>query len=142
MKERDELKVLKETPISLKAEITKEDNFYITINTETKKIGGFVAENRLNDLWDEFDPSLRPLNPYAVKLDYKKLKGLEFKCLYWRDILYEMEVNDKIIIPYQKRKASVGIVMLSIGMLSLAFQSWIVYTLITKGKKGFFKMFK
>ena len=98
-------------------------------DAEINKITSILKENNIN-------------HGNSLKLNKNELKNFDFRFLYWKDKLYELKINDEIIIPFKKGNNKIAYIVLGIGIIWTGFQLWALFTLITKGRKVYDESFK
>lgn len=135
IKEYHELSLLTEAPKGLKINAKKKGYILLELITETKKLESVITEAQLIRLWKQFDPAMVPQNPYGAVVGVQAFENLKLRAKYCNIFLYELDINETKIIPFEKRKISLPMGMLIVGFISLGFQIWVLYTLKTKGEK-------
>lgn len=143
-KDKNELKKSYEVPDRLVLEKSKESkNTFLSVFINSKEVSG-VIENKeieiLNTLFQSKNEKLEQNKKFVLtKIDLNKFS---FEYWYWKDKLYQINIDKKTIIYYQKPGYTIAVIILSIGFLWSAFQLWVIYTLATKGIKVYDESFK
>jgi hypothetical protein len=137
-KDKNELKKSYEVPDRLVIEkSTESKNTFLIVYINKKEISGVIENNEINVLKEV----LKSKNKKLV-LTKNDLNKFSFEYWYWKDKLYQINIDKKTIIYYQKPGYTIAVIILSIGFLWSAFQLWVIYTLATKGIKVYDESFK
>lgn len=138
---KEELNKGKTVPLKILIEKTESSkNKYIELFFENTKIGSVIEQNeieRLIELTGKNDLAI--LNSPVL---FNETTNISFEYFYWKDKMYELKVNENIIIQYKKESKSLAYSFLTIGILWTSFQIWVIYTLATKGLSVYDKSFK
>ena len=139
---KDELIVKNESPQLIKLALTQANNsnsLILTVEDKENKISGIINDTIITTFSKVFN--IDNLNRYnlgnGLVFTDKELLGKEYRYSYWRDRLYELEINNVKILEYHKKEPTLGYIVLIIALFWITFQVWIIYRLVTKGIKNY-----
>ncbi|MFD0993572.1 hypothetical protein [Tenacibaculum geojense] len=138
-KNKSELITKNSTPSIIKIEkirISGSPSVALTIVNDNAKISAIINDDIINKLSEIYN--LPDLNKYSFgsELIFNNNRKSYTYC-YFKDRLYQLEINDVEVIVYNKSKSFMGFLVLIVALAWISFQIWVLYTLKTKGLKAY-----
>lgn len=140
-KNKEELALSTEIPLKIFIEKSSEtDNKFLALIFENGKIGSVIEQDEIEKL--KSITNLNELIVHNMPINNLLLSDFSFEYRYWKDKLYELKVNDNIIIEFKKENNTIAYVVLILGLFWTTIQVWVLITLASKGMSIYDKAFK
>ncbi|MEO0525857.1 MAG: hypothetical protein AAFZ89_01455 [Bacteroidota bacterium] len=144
-KEKDELFSSTDTPCGIEIKYDKTGkyrNIHLVHCNTTNSISSVLDKNEHDKLWYVIEKKIKQIgNKNSFSLEHNELKVLDYQYLFWKDKLYELKIDNETIIAYEMGSNKIAHTVLTVGLLWTGFQVWIIYTLLTKGRKVYDESF-
>lgn len=140
-KNKEELALGTEVPVKMFIEKSSEtDNRFLNLVFENGKIGTVIEQDEIEKM--KSVTNLNELIVNSIPINNSFLSDFSFEYRYWKDKLYELKINNNIIVEFKKRNNTIAYVVLIAGLLWTAFQVWVLITLASKGVSIYNRDFK